>query len=197
MVKSLNNILSFSQYVNENFGLKEHDNILFIVDVQKEFGDFINNELVKDLFEYCNEFSDVYQIWDANTAKSETFTFPNQKQTIKKRYGKSFLDSNILSKLNDMLDSKKEGEIVILDNFDGQFVRVDNNHEWFLITKDLIDLLNKLKGKKVVLTGGASEECILDVLVACKSFGINVSQNHKYIYGAEDKKTSKNTNYNR
>jgi hypothetical protein len=191
MVKSSINILKFNEFVNENFGLKEHDGILIIVDVQKEFGDFINNELVKSLFEYCNEFKEVYQIWDNNKAKSETFTFPNQKQTIKKKYGKSFLDSNITAKLDDMLNDKKEGEIVILENFDGQFVRVDNNHEWFLVTGDMIDLFNKLKGKNVIITGGASEECILDVLVACKSFGINIVENHKYIYGAENKKQPK------
>jgi len=186
MEKSLK-ILKLNEFVLETFGLKEHEGILIIVDVQKEFGDFIPKDFVSNLTEYCKEFKTVYQIWDYNSSKTPTFKFPNQAKSIKKRFGKSFLGKDIVERLESMLDEKKEGEILILDKFDAQFVRINNKHQWFMVNGELLDLLNSLSGKKVILVGGADNECLEDVNVACKTFGLKVALNHNHIYSAEDK----------
>jgi len=49
----------------------------------------------------------------------------------------------------------------------------------------MVELIKKLKGDDVILTGGASTECLEDVFVAFKSFGVNVQINDKYVYSAE------------
>lgn len=128
----------------------------------------------------------MYQIWDTNKATKPTYTFPNQVDCIKKRYGKNYLNSEILKKLNSFLN-KKEGEIVVIDGYDSHFVRINNNHQWFAVSKEMIDLFNKLKGKKVIIVGGSDSECIEDELISAKAFGVDAIYNHKYIYSAEDK----------
>jgi hypothetical protein len=182
-------ILKVYEYIKENFGLLEHDGILLIVDVQKEFEEFIPNNMVDELFEYCKEFKTVYQIWDSNKAKKPTYIFPNQKESIIKKYGQSFLPADIKLKLKKEL-IKPEGTIITIDGYDSHFVRVDNNHKWFSVTSDLLDLFNILKGNKIILCGGADQECLKDIIISAKSFGVEIVPNHKFIYSAEDKKTS-------
>ena len=91
--------------------LKENDDILFIVDVQKEFSKFIPKGYVDKLFKYCNEFKTVYQIWDSNKATSPSYTFPNQVESIEKKYGTKFNENmlNIVNKLNDKYPNAEEG----------------------------------------------------------------------------------------
>lgn len=182
-------VKKYSDFILEKFGLAEHDGVLFIVDVQKEFGNFIPQNFVKNLFKYCAEFKQVYQIWDCNNATAETFTFPNQQKAIKKKYGKSFLPEDVVKRLDNLTSEKKEGDIVILEGVDAQFVRVNNKHEWFMVSGELIDLFNKIKPMNAIAVGGADHECLLDFLVASRAFGVNVALNHKHIYSAEDKQT--------
>ena len=40
------------------------DRILIIVDVQKSFKKFFNDNYLSELNRYCNDFTKVYQIWD-------------------------------------------------------------------------------------------------------------------------------------
>jgi hypothetical protein len=180
-------ILKLNEFIKENFGIKEHDGILIIVDVQKEFGNFIPKDLVKNLYEYCKEFDSVYQIWDSNDTSEPTFIFPNQVKAIKKKFGKNFLKKDVVEKLKKLTPEKKEGEIVILNNVDGQFVRINNNHKWFMVNHDLLNLFHLLKDKKVILVGGADHECLEDFKIAAKSFGVDIALNHKYIYSADTK----------
>lgn len=180
-------ILKLNEFILENFGLKEHDGFLIIVDVQKEFGDFIPKNMVKDLFEYCKEFKTVYQIWDANSSTEPTFVFPNQVKAIKKKFGKKFLKKDIVDRLKNLTGEKKEGEVIILKDVDGQFVRIENNHKWFMVNHELLNLFHLLEGKKVILVGGADYECLEDFKIAAKSFGVEVALNHKFIYSAETK----------
>ena len=180
-------LLSYNNFIKEQFGLKEHDDILIIVDVQKEFGDYIPKTMIKNLFDYCKEFEYVYQVWDSNQTKTPTFTFPNQTESIKKRFGTTFLPKEVQDKLKKLETDKKEGEFVILKDFDGQFVRVNNNHKWFLVNNDLIDFFGGLKNKNVILCGGADFECLTDFEVSAKAFGVNIAINHKFVYSAETK----------
>jgi mRNA-degrading endonuclease HigB of HigAB toxin-antitoxin module len=178
----------YSNFINEDLSLKNHDGILLIVDVQKEFGDYIPDNMVKELFEYCKEFKEVYQIWDSHDAVAPTFKFPNQKGSINKKFGKKFLEKDVQNKLEKLKNDSIEGQQIQIDS-DDIFVRVKNNHDWFFINDDLLKLFNQLKGKTIILVGGADFECLNDIFVACKSMGIKSLLNHKYIYSAETKKT--------
>jgi hypothetical protein len=185
-LKKLQKLQNYNEFINEDLGLKEHDGVLIIVDIQKEFGDYIPDNMVKDLFEYCKEFKDVYQIWDSHDTAAPTFKFPNQKLSIKKKFGKKFLEKNIQEKLEKLKNSSIEGQKIQIDS-DDIFVRVKNNHDWFFINDELLKLFNQLKGKKIIMTGGADFECLSDIFVACKSMGVKAILNHKYIYSAETK----------
>jgi hypothetical protein len=186
-LQKLQKLQKYNDFINENLGLKDHDGILLIVDVQKEFGDYIPDDMVKELFEYCKEFKNVYQIWDAHDTAAPTFKFPNQKLSIKKKFGKKFLEKDVQDKLEKMKNKSIEGQQIQIDS-DDIFVRVKNNHDWFFINDDLLKLFNTLKGKKIILVGGADFECLKDVFIACKSMGIKTILNHKYIYSVETKK---------
>lgn len=177
----------YNDFVNEVIQLDENDGVIFIVDVQKEFGDFIPKNMVSELYEYCKDFDEVYQIWDSNEAKKPTFKFPNQVKSIKKKFGKKFLDKKIQNKLKKLTSKKSEGEYVELKGVDGYFVRIENNHDWFLVSDELLEIFRKLKNKKVIITGGADQECLKDLYVAGETFGIKFIYNHNFIYSSETK----------
>ena len=80
----------------------------------------------------------------------------------------------------------KEGQSFKLNNENAYIVRVKNNHKWFYVNEELYNLYLKLKGKIVVIVGGASKECLSDLFVSMKSFGINPIYNQEYIYSAQD-----------
>ena len=80
----------------------------------------------------------------------------------------------------------KEGQTFKLNDENAYIVRVKNNHKWFYVNEDLYNLYLKLKGKSVVLVGGAGKECILDVYESMESFGIKPIYNHDYIYDAQN-----------
>jgi hypothetical protein len=185
---------SYTNFINEDLGLKNNDGILLIVDVQKEFGDYIPDNMVKELFEYCKEFKDVYQIWDSHDAVAPTFKFPNQKSSINKKFGKKFLEKDVQNKLEKLKNGSIEGQQIQIDS-DDIFVRVKNNHDWFFINDQLLKLFNQLKGKKIIVVGGADFECLKDVFIACKSMGVKAMLNHKYIYSAETKKEEITENF--
>ena len=52
----------------------------------------------------------------------------------------------------------------------------------------------KLRNRKIIIVGGADDECIEDLYVAAKSFNITPIYNHQYIYSAKtgDPKLKKN-----
>jgi hypothetical protein len=49
----------------------------------------------------------------------------------------------------------------------------------------MVKVFKKMRGKKVVIVGGADDECIEDVYITLKSFNVNPVYNHQYIYSAE------------
>lgn len=163
----------------------EHDGILIIVDVQKEFEKFIQSNLVDELNKYAQTFGSVYQIWDSNKAEKPSYKFPNEKGTYVKKYGTTF--SKDLEKVRDDLKQNytKEGDKFKFPDIDSYIVRVKNNHGWFYVPEDLADLFKSLKGKKVVCVGGADDECLKDVFEALESFGVYPTYNKKYIYSAQ------------
>jgi len=175
----------YTDLINENNDKSLDADILVIVDVQKVFGKFIPVDFEKKLNKYCQNFKYVYQIWDSNKVSKPSYKFDNQIRTIRKNYGTKF--SKKIEKLANDLSNKyphaQEGDIFeVGDNY---MVRINNNHKWFYLNDDLVALYKELKGKKVIVVGGADNECIEDVYISMNSFEINAIYNHDYIYSVE------------
>jgi hypothetical protein len=114
--------------------------ILIVVDVQKSFKKFFNEIYLHELKKYCNNFTNVYQIFDNHVdgknpnkdylyddnpdipVNDDLYTFPNQKDLIEKRYRydvdveffKEKMSKDQYIKLKSLEDSKK---LKIGDNF--------------------------------------------------------------------------------
>jgi hypothetical protein len=160
--------------------------VLVVVDVQKEFNKFIQYDLVDELYDYARKFDKVYQIWDTHKNDvAPTYVFPNQVDSIKKKYGKNHFSDKVRKFIKDKTDETFEGNLFKLSDNEGYIVRVDNNHNWFYVNPEIVDLIQKLKDDKVILVGGADNECLEDVYQAFKAFGLNVHINKKYVYSAK------------
>ena len=192
----------------EDFETK--NNILIVVDVQKSFRKFFTEMYLHEVKKYCKSFKTVYQIWDNHTEKTpdkdylydknpdipiekDLYQFPNQVDLIEKRYNydvdadfyKKILDKETYLKIKGMEDANtlksgnffatKEGTI---------FVYIGNNHKWHHLSKKLYDILQKLKGKDVIIIGGSKSECLLDIEVCGLAMGVKIKRNEKYIYSA-------------
>lgn len=181
-----NSIVSKGEYNK----VKIYDTLV-IVDVQENFKKFMPRFYLDALFEYCEYFKNVYQIWDNIDISEPSYTFPNQKGAYSKSYG--IIDDKFIEKIISENDDIKEGDLFKHDYLKYYVVKVDNNHEWFFINDELQKLFNKLKGKTVILVGGAKDECIEDVYVAMKSFGIIPIYDWTYIYSA---RTNEKENFN-
>jgi len=175
----------YSDLLKENQQDSLQADTLIIVDVQKEFQKFIPKDFEKKLNLYCKQFKEVIQIWDSNKTDKPTWKFDNQTEFVRKNYGTKF--SNDLVKVTDKLSvdypNSKEGDVFKVSG--DYVVRIDNNHKWFYLNDDLQDLYRELKGKKVIVVGGADNECIEDIYISMRSFGINAIYNHEYIYSAQ------------
>ena len=188
-------VIKFTEYLKEAANISKNDGILVVVDVQKQFDKYTPQNYEENITKYCQDFpkddnngKGVYQIWDANKAQNFSYNFPNTLQTIKKNYGIKF-DNNIKAiaeKLTQKYPQAKEGQQFKLNGKNAFLVKVNNNHKWFYVNEDLYNLYLKLKGKNVILIGGADDECLTDLYVSMKSFGVNPVYNHDYIYDAKD-----------
>jgi hypothetical protein len=166
------------------------DKVLVIVDVQKEFDEYIQHDLVDALSEYAEKFDTVYQIWDThNGTVGPTHSFPNQIDSIPKKFGKKHFSDKVQKYIKNIEDSSDNGRTFKLSDDDGYIVRVKNNHDWFYVNPEIIDLISKIKDKKVILVGGADGECLEDVYQTFKTFGLNVHINKKYTYNAKTTQT--------
>jgi len=205
-------ILTLNEFtINENISLIDHDNILLVVDVQSNFKKYFPtdpNGYLKKLDNYCAEFNSgktglegVYQIWDSNSGSKPTYKFKNQIDLVEKKFGiKKFyakykggfkewitniFDEKTLEKFNSKNNKFKKGEAFKIKDKNEFLIYIGNNHKWFYVDAELVELFQKLRGKKVIIVGGADEECITDVYVALKSFNVTPVYNHQYIYSAE------------
>jgi len=175
----------YSDIIKENQQDSLQADTLIIVDVQQVFSKFIPKDFEKKLNLYCKKFKEVIQIWDSNKTNKPSWKFDNQTEFIRKNYGTKF--SNDLVKVTDKLSvdypDAKEGDVFKVGG--DYVVRIDNNHKWFYLNDELQELYGELKGKKVIVTGGADNECIEDIYISMRSFGINAIYNHEYIYSAQ------------
>ena len=189
----------------ENF--TNTDNLI-IVDVQKSFKKFFTEMYINELKKYCDQFSEVYQIFDnhidgKNVDKDylydkndesddhhDLYDFPNQKDVIEKRYNydvdvefyKNILDSKVYNKIKSNKSIKKGQYFPTTEGT--VIVYIGNNHQWFQVPKKLYDLFQKLKGKEVTIVGGADSECLEDIVTAGESLGVIMKRDWKYIYSA-------------
>jgi hypothetical protein len=192
---------------------ENHNNTstLIIVDVQKSFRPFFTEMYLHELKKYCNEFSNVYQIWDnhpdgKNVDKDylydenpdipihkDLYHFPNQKDLIEKRYQydvdaefyKKILDKQLFQEINNKEENEQLKRGDIFETKEGtHIVYIGNNHKWYHVGKKMYNLFTDLKGKEITIVGGSSEECLLDVITAATSLGVIVKPNYKFIYSA-------------
>lgn len=169
--------------------------------------------------------SGVYQIWDSNRSKDKVkvqgkeespkprvHIFKNQKDLLEKKFGvkkfyqdfeggfnewiKTIFDTTTLNNFLSKKNKFKEGDAFKVKNKNEFLIYIGNNHKWFYVNSELVDLFQKLKNKKVVVVGGAESECLEDVYIALKSFGVIPMYNHQYIYSAETGNYLKNDSQN-
>lgn len=193
---------------------ENYDNVestLLVVDVQKSFRKFFSEMYLNELKKYCKQFSNVYQVWDnhvegKNVDKDylydddpempihdDLYHFPNQKELIEKRYNydvdadfyKKILDKEVYKKISDKEDNNtlKKGDFFPTKE-ETIIVYIGNNHKWFHVPVKLYEILMNLKGKEVIVVGGADSECLEDIVTTSESLGISIKRNHKYIYSA-------------
>lgn len=192
----------------ENF---DNDSTLIIVDVQRSFRKFFTEMYINELKKYCNDFKNVYQIFDnhvdgKNVDKDylyeddpeipihkDLYYFPNQKDIIEKRYNynvnadfyKKILDKKVYNEIREKEKNKSLKKGNIFPTKEGTIITyIGNNHKWFHCPKKLYELLISLKGKEVTIVGGASGECLDDVYTTGLSIGVKMKINYKYIYSA-------------
>ena len=203
-------ITKFRKFVlNEDISLDDHDGILIIVDVQSNFKKYFPNDpnsYLKKLNNYCEEFpkdgiKGVYQVWDSNNGSKPTYNFTNQVDLLEKKYGVKKFYSKYKGGFNEWVKyifddetlnqylSKKgvfnEGDAFKIKDSNEFLIYIGNNHNWFYVNEELVDFFKKLRGKSVIVCGGADSECLEDLYVALKSFNVNPVYNYKYVYSAE------------
>lgn len=204
-------ILTLKEFtLNEKISLIDHDNILLIIDVQSNFKKYFPtdpNGYLKKLDKYCEEFpigkngEGVYQIWDSNSNSKPTYKFKNQVDLIEKKFGiKKFykkhkggfkewiyniFDEDTLNRFIAKNNKFNKGDAFKLKNGKEFLIYIGNNHKWFYVNEELVDLFQKLRNKKIIICGGAESECLEDVYVALQSFNVTPVKNHQYIYSAD------------
>jgi hypothetical protein len=184
---------------------------LIIVDVQKSFRKFFSEMYLNEVKKYCKRFSEVYQIWDNHSegknvdkdylydhepdipVNDDLYHFPNQTELIEKRYNydvdvdfyKNILDKEVY---NDIKQREESGTIKKGDLFKTKegtaIVYIGNNHKWFHVPLKLYRHFLELRGKEVVIIGGADSECLEDIVIAGESMGLKMKRDHRYIYSA-------------
>jgi hypothetical protein len=192
----------------ENFS---KDRILIIVDVQKSFKKYFNDNYLAQLNEYCNDFDKVYQIFDNHHEgknpdkdflydeqpdienKNDLYRFKNQVDLIEKRYNydvdvdfyKNILSEKTYNEIKSKGSNIQRGEY--FKTTEGTIiVYIGNNHKWFHSPIKLYDLFKSIKGEEIVIVGGAENECILDVMTTAKALGLKILKNEKFIYSAKN-----------
>ena len=187
----------------ENFK-NTKDNILVIVDVQKSFEKYFPQNYVSELKEYSRKFDKVYQIFDTNKTNKPDYKFPNQVSAVDKRFGHKWFDENTKKNMETFnLNHPFVGQLFNIENRNEYLVYTNNNHKWFYVNERLAKLFRKLEGKNITLVGGAGSlkstdkkvpnrnqmyqdsECLLDVELALKAFGVKINLEPKFIYSVQ------------
>lgn len=184
---------------------------LIIVDVQKSFKKFFSEMYLNELKKYCNNFQNVYQLWDNHVdgkqvdkdylydetpeipIHDDLYYFPNQTDLIEKRYNykvdadfyKKILDKEVYQEISEKEDKKELRKGDIFPTKEGTIITyIGNNHVWFHCPKKLYDLLTSLEEKEAIIVGGADSECLEDVVTTAERLGVKIKRDYKFIYTA-------------
>ena len=199
----MNKLLTFESFNSSK--------VLLIVDVQKSFRKFFTEMYLNELKKHCNNFENVYQLWDnhidgKNTGKSylydenpeipihqDLYSFPNQKDIIEKRYNydvdskffKSILDKETFNEIKnkEVKNTLKKGEI-FKTNQGTIITYIGNKHKWFHCPKKLYNVLTNIGEKPIEIVGGSDSECLDDIFTTAESLGVKISRNYKFIWSA-------------
>lgn len=177
---------------------------LVIVDVQEGFKKFFGEAYLEALNEFCEGYNRVFQIYDINKLDYTDYTFPNQVLSISKKYGSKLNEEDVL-----YLFSKPLQEIILnkfktgfferdmFETINGDYwVYIDGKHKWFFCTKELADLFKGFvkQSRKIILVGGAANECLKDIFVTMKALGVNVEYNLDLVYSSKGSKYQQQIN---
>ena len=160
---------------------------------------------------FCKNFNNVYQLWDNHVdgkqvdkdylydetpevpIHDDLYYFPNQTDLIEKRYNykvdadfyKKILDKEVYQEISEKEDREELKKGDIFPTKEGTIITyINNNHVWFHCPKKLYDLLTSLKGKEVIIVGGADSECLEDVVTTAERLGVKIKRDYKFIYTA-------------
>jgi hypothetical protein len=164
--------------------------VLIVVDVQVHFKS-VTDKYVDGIFELCEQFDEVYQIWDAVDVNTPDFKFPNEVDRIRKEYGGELLEEDIdhydfsekdkarlIEGFNDGFDS---GELFVAGTEPKRqwflYIGANANHPWFIFEEKLFALFEKLKKeeKRTILCGGARMECLYDIEVLAEAMELDAT----------------------
>lgn len=188
--------------------------ILFIVDVQKYFEEYLTDTYIKELQKYSKKFDKVYQIWDNhfigdvsdysyNTNPNpiipdniDTYSMYNNIDLIEKRYYylkdvnisdffKERVNDDTLEYLNNTTEFKKGDSFKTKENTTVIFV--DNNHVWFEVPIKLERIISNINNDKsnITIVGGSDGECLLDITNTFDYLKCDYRLNYNYIYSAK------------
>jgi hypothetical protein len=185
-------------------------NILLICDVQKSFNKFFTPDYVSGLDSYCNDFHEVYQLWDNHvdgkripsnylykrnhpeaSEHEDLYQFNKQTKLIEKRYNYR-VDATFYSKIldYDTLNKIKSIDLkpgIMFDTTKNtKICFIGNNHRWFHCPVKLYETLLDIKQDNITLCGGAEFECLHDIYVLGKALGLNIKKNRNHIYDAKN-----------
>jgi len=186
-------ILDWKIFEAKTKKMGEYD--LVIVDVQEPFKKFFGDAYLEALEDYCEDFSRVFQIYDINDIDEPDYLFPNQTLTITKEYGGELNEEDVeyyfTEPMRESIYQKFETGFQERDMFEtingDYFIYVDGAHEWFICTREMADLFKgfKTNGRKIILVGGAANECLKDIYVTMRAFDVNVEYNAQYVYSSK------------
>lgn len=157
---------------------------LIIVDIQKEFAKFFNEEYLErvDILIKQNWDRVITIVDDNDEAHIPRFIYEYSDEILHKSYGgidKEYIDELI-----------QDGEIEIVNEndiyrFDGRLIIPGNIHENFLVPEDMEMIFKQLQ--TVTLIGGADQECLDDIENSLAYLGVKVIRDHSCIYDAFNK----------
>lgn len=185
-------MLNFEEYLKEHNKASEKSEALLIVDVQESFDKFMTEDYVNAVFEFCEDFDRVYQVWDSINQNEPSWTFPNQVGECSKEYGDleiehfdEFFNEIDIERHKTIFENPSKGDKMYCK--DGSvWLYVGEMHTWFWLKKDLENFLKSIKefDESPTIVGGSSEECLEDLIVACEHVGLSPKLDYRYIYSA-------------
>lgn len=190
MITTINEFRKILEQKLKNAGID-----LVICDVQEQYKEYFTERYLLELNKYCEDYVRVFQIWDNNKTDKPDYIFPHQVGAYDKQYGlkldintaEQFFTPAMWPEIKAKIENVPNEGDLFETMYGDAWVWVDNKHQWFLIPKHLVDLFKSFvqQERKIILVGGATQECLQDVLVAMKAYNVNVTTEPKFLYSKD------------